>query len=510
MVALPFQGLLTQYSHLPKEAFLSFQEKKESVTPILQKQKNIDPQKQRRPVELENLVGMIQAGVPEFATDSLVKVIENDIIKDRQWKIEILEEAFRLSSSVAHKFKKHSVVGNIDTRYGYLSYAYDLNFDELSLKCRAIRAILPLDKKLSREWFSEISQFKLPSLKCEDLMVYDVSSYYDLLPDLISQAFNPDEMRRGEHIFTIQVAISNISSPVQIGPMLRVLSTLKLPPSEIGMLIPSLNKLFSNTSGDPRSFDWAMISLPGHLAGFIGECEGKHIDVSSLLGAYKLFLINNFNSNWCRDAVSWKAKPNEYPKPIDLFNNKLLSQSKILSTVISPISLEEIRTKKIEQISNTYEYWKTPESRQLYINIKKLKFGTKNKALDISERLSNEWQAEHASYLKELTSWQGSSEISEADYFHQKSLLLQILIELTPQSNPNFDTLLNSYISFMSQNRFQQESWAEWYWHVMSLYQRLGQQNRSKLIAVFSNSRDINLRIFAQIEAVNNRDRKTQ
>lgn len=210
----------------------------------------------KRPVELVNLIDDVRASVPELAVDSLLKLVEKDIVQERAWKLELLEEAFRLASTVAHKFKLHSTVGNVDTRPGFLSGAYDLNFDALSLKCRTIRAVLPLDRKTGREWFDEIAHFQLPALTCEDLMIYDVAAFYETLPVLLQQGLSEEERRRREDLFLLQAAINHFSNPTEIRPLLKALMSLNLPAADVQQLLPSLNKILLNMSGDPRSFDW--------------------------------------------------------------------------------------------------------------------------------------------------------------------------------------------------------------------------------------------------------------
>src|SRR5262249_23458472 len=58
------------------------------------------------------------------------------------------------------------------------------------------------------------------------------------------------------------------------------------------------------------------------------------------------------------------------------------------------------------------------------------------------------------------------------DYFHQKCRLFNELLELSPNSSMRL-RMLGEYMAFLEQNRFDRESFIEWFLHVSDLLRRI-------------------------------------
>src|SRR5262245_36362229 len=173
------------------------------------------PVKSRNP-ELVKLIDELRVAPPEFAADSMIKLSAHPEIDDK-WKVEILEEAFRIAFDAQLPYKmKHLENLPPETRTGYKGRAFDLKMDRLSLQLLAIINLIRLDRMKARSLWNEMQKPRLAPLKCEDSLVYDISLYYLAIMEMARKAFTPEEMRTGEEARFVDSHIVNIASPAEV------------------------------------------------------------------------------------------------------------------------------------------------------------------------------------------------------------------------------------------------------------------------------------------------------
>src|ERR1700737_2013593 len=130
---------------------------------------------QKLPEPYQSIVELAYSSPPEISSDALLRVVESGKVADRKTKRDLAEQAFRLAGSAKFPVRMRGVPGSIvDTRSGYLSKAYDLKLDALSLESRAVHDLLSIDAAKARELFQEIARPTLTPLTCDDALVYDV------------------------------------------------------------------------------------------------------------------------------------------------------------------------------------------------------------------------------------------------------------------------------------------------------------------------------------------------
>jgi hypothetical protein len=161
---------------------------------------------------------------------------------------------------------------------------------------------------------------------------------------------------------------------------------------------------------------------------------------------------------------------------------------------IPKITDDDVKPRKLDLAALVYPYWMTPRARSLFQKIELLRFGqapkqtTKVKSnkppepLSFDVRQSSEWQYKLSDFLREMAEWKPEHEASRADYFHQKCRLFNELLELSPNSDMRL-RMIDEYMAFLEQNRFECESFIEWYLHVSDLLRRihLMQEEEKKL-----------------------------
>jgi hypothetical protein len=151
---------------------------------------------------------------------------------------------------------------------------------------------------------------------------------------------------------------------------------------------------------------------------------------------------------------------------------------------IPKITDDDAKPRKIDRAASFFPYWTTRRASSLLEKIYALRFGkapkqtTRAKSnepprpLSFDERQTSEWQYQLSDFLREMAEWKPEHEASKADYFHQKCRLFNELLELSPNSDMRL-RMLNEYMAFLEQNRFECEGFIDWYHHVSDLLRRI-------------------------------------
>lgn len=148
------------------------------------------------PFEIELLLDRARSLPAVYSADIILRIVESPVVTDVEARTALIEEAFRLAARSPYLVKRVSLPGsNVDTTDGYLSHGYSLNLDVLSLQCRAVKAMLGLNKVKARELMSSIVLPKLPELNCDNALVEDVSSFYETLRDVAQRTFTPKKSK---------------------------------------------------------------------------------------------------------------------------------------------------------------------------------------------------------------------------------------------------------------------------------------------------------------------------
>lgn len=455
------------------------------------------PATQRRPAALKALILDAQSAPAEFAADALIRLAESPQVTDREWKRELLEEAFRRSSDAQYPVRRSYIGGDVDTRSGYLSYAFDLRSDVLSLQSRVIRAMLSVDRKSARALISEVApKLKLPPLSCEEALAYNVADFYQLLPEIVQTAFSPEEIRQNQHIELLARYVEGLTSPAQVGPVVRAIIAVKPSASQLTILVHTFSHALKEMAADDRSFEYARLKdgVDRRIAELAEACQQKEVSKKGLLEAYRAYLVRSLSGSRCADNV----RKNGY----SLTEAKALADLNQLLKLETPITAEETQPQKVEGSAQRVEYWRTPEARDLLMKAKRLRFGSGSTPLTAAEKERPEWQIELAEFLDALALWEGAEEESEADYFHQKSILYAGVLELTPAGETR-DEVMRGFVTYLREHYVQRESRIEWLWQASHLLRMAGtapHEERVKILEMLSHSGDATLRLYGEIE----------
>jgi hypothetical protein len=151
----------------------------------------------------------------------------------------------------------------------------------------------------------------------------------------------------------------------------------------------------------------------------------------------------------------------------------------------------------------TEAYWQTPDAKRLLLDAKALRFGPGGKTmLSDAERSTPEWQQQLTDFLKEVADWDASAEKSEADYYHQKCIVYEALVELIPPG-PERDKALVEFIGFISNSNLQGQDPVSWFLPAHAMLERVRNTNNgepAKVLVAFEKSGNPVLCLYAALE----------
>jgi hypothetical protein len=410
------------------------------------------------PEPYQSIVDLAHATPPEFAADALLRVVESGKIGDPESRRDLLTQAFRLAASAKFTVRMRALPGAmIDTRSGYLSQAYDLKLDALSLQSRAAMDMLATDKPNARELFQEIPRPALTPLTCDDPLVYDLSDFYLALGAMVNSAFTEKERAKQEHLTFLLDYLGQTTSAAQLAPLARVLKNAAVTPEQRDLLWTRYNGLLENMPADARSCSAAVADISREI-------------VPEMEASFEKF---RQRSARCTDdsATSVTLELKAGPAPAG-------------------------------STPHVQRYWESAEAKRVLEGAKKLRDHPGGNLLSDAERSTREWQQQITDYLNELAAWVPSQEKSEADYFHQKCVVYQALLQMIPPG-PRRDQILETFMSFVGNSNLQQESPVEWFKHVQSMLNRVRDTNSveaGKVLEALGASGNPVLALYAALE----------
>ena len=398
------------------------------------------------PEPYQTLVDLSRSAPPEFAADALLRVVESGKIRDLNARRKLVEQAFRQAGMATFPVRMRGVPGSlVDTRSGYLSRAYDLKLDALSLQSRAVRDMLPLDAAKARELFQEISRPPFDQLTCNDPLVYDVAGFYQALGAIVEGAFTAEERKKEEHVNFLLDYMGQVSSPAQLAPLARVIKSVGVSTQQRDILWNKFGGLLESMQPDGRSYAAAVDDVGREIAPTVAASFAKFKQSSA-------------------------GCPDDARKGVTLE----LSQGPVHAG----------KTPTVEH------YWESAEAQRMMQGAQKLRFTADGKLLPESARSTPEWQQQVTDYLSQLAGWTAGQEKSEADYFHQKCVVYEALVELIPPGTQR-DKTLSAYFDFIGNSNLQQQRPVEWFMHLHSMLERVRNSNNgepAKLLDAFERS----------------------
>jgi hypothetical protein len=215
-----------------------------------------------------------------------------------------------------------------------------LHLDELSIKCRAVQALLAVDGKRARDRFSQIAPPRIPKPACTDSVFFDPTVYFETLAAVATKApFTAEEQKKQVPFWMMADAVSRIQTSIEIIAAARNLSQMVHTESDAMAMstafatalgIDDSNRNFSGAMHNTNLVDAVLMA-----AGRFGALGASPQTMQSALRGY---LVRHLTASRCQDSMDAG-----YSASLSLFNTSIAGQ-----TVVLPISDDESKPAKVE------------------------------------------------------------------------------------------------------------------------------------------------------------------
>jgi hypothetical protein len=402
---------------------------------------------------------------PEFGSDALIKLSSESPRLAGPHKTKLLEEAFRLSQVVSAPIKRRCLAmgGTVPAIVGI---GYARGIDRLTLQCRVVDAMLPIDPRRAAAMFSQITLPTLPRLSCRDALVYDYGPFYTTLGKLVTKGdlrSSAEADVAGGRMY-LQNHWQNITSPLQVGPFLAVLlRQARLSAEDLGLHAAYLSQALSSFTLDGRTCSAASNELFSALGQWLVLMEQQRVPPSALLQAVRGYVKRHSGLPRCAEVARSKRQTD-----CDLYHALLKRSGSPGAASVRPLEPGDCMTSEISFTFDTQSLWQTPpwkDFQEAYLRLNKS-----------SDKDAVAWRVEFAGLLKLLESMPQQPSETNAEYFYRKSTsylaLLKMRAEDTPFVNGRTDpskfwermapvysreALTQSFVGFLSSSQSRKE-----------------------------------------------------
>jgi hypothetical protein len=418
------------------------------------------------PPEVEALIAAARAAAGEFAADPLIRLAAVESI-DKERRVELLTQAFEFAAAAQQPYRRVPALVRLPGPVGAVNKAYSQELDALSLRLRAVEGMLPLDAAKARQLLAKIPDLKLPRATCGDFLVPDVSRYYELLEKIAGPA------DAAEKRALLDRAAASVSSPVQIGPMARVLTFADTPDETFASVLATFSKSLGRVSGDDRSFTYAR-QVGMQIEALTTECKRRRVSPLPMLEGYRVYLVFNLSAARCADdsvqggGLTVIATAETEPKAGDLtahFNQKLRTAP------LQPIQELESTPSRVEGTATGPRDCQDPQCAQTAALYRELMLSPEGNPIPQLQRNTPQWAEKLQRVLQSLAAWKPTPTLTAIELFRERSAAYSNLLNLAPAGTGR-GMVTRAMLQFVAQHPVQKTHRMEWLLAVNSLIAR--------------------------------------
>ena len=417
---------------------------------------------------------------PEFSADTLLTLAASPRIAERAWKLHLIDEAFTAAgqSQLPYAYTCH---GAVDITV--CQERDDRGLSALTLRTRAIEAMLELDAPRALAMFQELAPPKVPAPTCQDVTTPTVSAWYVTAGKVFERAFTAKQREKEEDLHLLETVIASMQSPAQVVPAMQMLSALKLTADRRKGLLTRFAVVLDSVYANDRQFadfEWAIVP-----AAFPEVPEGRFLprpflpevtEVAMYLPALRAYIVRQLTGPRCSDHNKAGALP-----PSAVKFNALVAKVDPGALLYKPISEDEVKPLKDE---GTFKYelpWQSQRSKELLDAEKWLNHGNRQLPDDkrfwtLEERSTETWMARYHDTMKLLADWKEEEESSADTHYWLVAQSYAQMASLVPPG-PERENAMGVFLNFVETRYAAVKSRNLWFTFVRDL---LAQARRTK------------------------------
>ncbi|HUA59603.1 MAG TPA: hypothetical protein VML19_12660 [Verrucomicrobiae bacterium] len=457
-------------------------------------------------ITIDQLITMARAVPPEFSAEALIRIAAIDKVEKTR-KIDLLEEAFRRAGDAQLPYKRRASIVKVAGPAGVYNRTAAQGLDALSLRLKAVRAMLLLDAARARDLFRRIPPLKLPALACEEYLVYDVDAFYDALSHVSRETLTPAEIEKGEELRLIEPYLNSITSPVQLPGAARLIAGSTVNDKDFQTLMAAFSKVMVKIKGDDRSFSFAPVGPP--IRAIVEAAEKRKLPAAPLLEAYRLYIVNNMAAARCADddlmvyeATSFafadpRAAEQQGPDPSAYFNDHLRVPP------LQEIKEVEVTPSKLEGVATGLRGCDDEACKSIVLQYTGLIFDADRNPLPFAKKETPEWQGHVEDLLTAMAGWKPVAPSAAAEHFREKSSLYSDLVNIQPNTAGRIK-VLRAELQYVVKDKAGAESRAQWFLPINGIIGRvtLDPLGLGVLSDDLRNSGDPIITLFTELDAI--------
>jgi len=411
---------------------------------------------------------------PDFAADALIRIASSAKIVDPAWRRELLDEAFMRAYGVREPYGRNSTTPiPPDSRQGAQQLAFTTSLTRVSLQVRATQLMAFSDHARARELFEWIDLDVAPAT-CGDPLVPSVDEYYSALSLLARTTFGDD---RAEALRFLSLYLWRAHLPSEIPAVARALERFRPRPDEAPFLEGVFRWILIGGSSDARGFSSAALDIVSRTADLHQAYRALGAGSVRVLDHLRPYLLAQLEAPRCSDSVAELYTPASF--------NEAIKRVKV-DEEVEPIEPDAVRPSRMLGVARLDLYWQTPEARRLHDDVLRLR-GTSQRPVSESVRRTTEWRNQAERLLTDVEQWTGRREPEERDYFYQKSMLLEGLIDLMLPGAAR-TRAIRAFVEFMRHADAAPEYRGLWFAFLNRLLETPGAGGRAEILAALVDS----------------------
>jgi hypothetical protein len=414
-----------------------------------------DQEKAKRPGDLVKLVDAAAVLPPELASDTLLLVIEKGQVFEREWQIQILQDAFRYAGMAKHPMPTAAAVSaaaNTDTDAGMLCASLRGGLNRLALRCRAVDHMLDIDRAQALEMFASIGVHDPRGPDCTAAVYERPDEYFASARKLMAAAFTAKDRSKGKDLQFAEEILRSVSSPSELPPAVSLIQETGGGRSELPQLTAALLAALTQMRADDRDLGGQAGDLSDHVFALAHLYLNDTASAEPIVRAWRGYLTKDLGGTRCAEnAGNREGSPPR--RLVQFFNDRLAP----MAPTVARISEEEVRPADTGAAANVSAFWSSPTDRRLLREFKLARFGSSGEEGGPSPGVPP--TAEN--FLGEFENWRSQQEESPAA-FHEACILYRGLIT-DLENDAAWRGALRGFIGLLKQNALEREDPAQWY-----------------------------------------------
>lgn len=393
---------------------------------------------QDRPKSVVDFLDRTRGLPPEYHADLALRVVEaGRLDKFKAWKAEVIEEAFETATQA---FEPFPLKGGWHTdQRSYVAAGPTGSVDRLTLRMRAVTAMMKLDSARATDMFLRSPLEPLPALDCKSPLTPRLNPYYETMALVFETDFTPEQRKRGEHTAMLDSAVGSVTSALQIEPIGEM--ALKLRSQS---LLDALGEKLKQVERNPRTFA-VVQDAPINVAYKARNLKLKLLPYINGLHAY---LIDSVPAPQCaRYFERWQRER------VGARYNDLAKDFLQIAPEVPLIAPEKFAPEKNLGAWDDGDFWRSPRSKHILEDLRWLNHGNRDLPGDqrfwtLEERKSIAWRTRYDETQRRIEDWKEDEEPQAIDYIWMKSFTLFSLAEKVPPG-PAQEAAFRVWLTFL-------------------------------------------------------------